>query len=127
MRRGALLLCILLCSASLFSLMAVAVSGRTREMGIRIAIGASRMTILSSLFGRALLQLGAGTVVGSVFFVGMGAIIVTDGGPGLPGLAGYVSGPLLTVALFMVLVGLSACAVPARRALRITPVEALRD
>jgi putative ABC transport system permease protein len=107
--------------------MAVAVSGRTREMGIRIAIGASGRTILSALFARALVQLGVGTVLGAVLFVGMGAIIVTDGGPGLPGLADYVSGPLLTVAFIMVLVGLSACAVPARRALRITPVEALRD
>jgi putative ABC transport system permease protein len=124
---GGVLLCVLLCSASLFALMAVAVAGRTREMGIRIAIGASRPTVLSALFGRVLLQLGAGTLVGSALFVGMAVIVLTDGGPGIGHLTEYVSGPLLIVALVMMLVGLSACVVPARRALRIAPFEALRD
>ena len=66
-------------------------------------------------------------MVGSVLFVGMAVTILNDGGPGMAGLRDYVSGPLLTVALIMALVGLSACAAPARRALRITPVEALRE
>ena len=50
---------LLLSSAGLYALMSFTVSQRRREIGIRVALGASRASIVSSIFSRALLQLGA--------------------------------------------------------------------
>src|SRR5690606_23050675 len=56
---GVVLLAIILSAASLYALMSVAVARRTREIGIRVAIGATPREILSSLFARAAAQVGA--------------------------------------------------------------------
>jgi hypothetical protein len=116
---GVTLLCLLLSAAGLFAVMAVAVARRTREVGIRVALGATPAKVLRALFGRAVLQLGAGIAVGSLFFV----ILIARMGA----LTGFVLRPISVVSLSMLFVGLIACAVPGVRALRIKPVEALRD
>jgi putative ABC transport system permease protein len=112
-------ICILLSSTGLFALMAVAVARRTREVGIRLALGASRIRILAALFRRAALQLVLGTLVGSAIYLAMQAAF--------DHITGYAVGPILTVVSVMIIVGLIACAMPARRALRIKPVDALRE
>ena len=105
---------LLLSATGIHSLMAFTVARRTREIGIRAALGASSGRIVVGIFSRAFLQIGAGVVVGS----------------GLAALAGL--GSLREVLLLlaadgiMLVVGLAACAVPLRRALRINPTEALR-
>jgi hypothetical protein len=116
---GGILLCILLSAAGLFALMAVGVARRTREVGIRLALGASRSGVLGTLFGRAAKQLASGVGLGSALYLGVTAAFDS--------LTGYVLWPVATVSVVMLLVGLGACAVPARRALRIKPVEALRE
>jgi predicted permease len=116
---GGILLCIFLSAAGLFALMAVAVARRTREIGIRLALGASRVELLAALFGRAARQLGMGITVGSAAVL-LISVAFERGQP--PILA-----PVFAVAAFMSLVGFLACAVPARRALRVQPTEALRQ
>src|SRR4030095_1698424 len=95
---------LLLSATGIHSLMSFTVSRRTREIGIRAALGASQGRIVASIFSRALLQIGAGLVVGS----------------GLAALLGMGSTRqmllLLAADVVMLLVGLTACAVPLRRA-----------
>ena len=105
---------LLLSATGIHSLMSFTVAQRTREIGIRAALGASPRRIVGGIFSRAFLQIGLGVLAGS----GLAA---------LTGL-GSTRGVLLLLAAdaVMLVAGLAACAVPLRRALRIEPTEALR-
>ncbi|HSJ31787.1 MAG TPA: ABC transporter permease [Longimicrobiales bacterium] len=113
------LLVLLLSAAALFALMSVAVARRTREIGIRLAVGASPRALLAALFKRAALQIGAGIVVGNLLVVALMSVIVEEASVVPTAL------PMLAASLIMVTVGIAACLVPARRALRVQPTEAL--
>lgn len=106
---------LMLSATGIHALMSFTVARRTREIGIRAALGASRGRIVSGIFTRAFVQTGAGILVGSALAAAMGL--------------GSVRQVLLLLAAdgVMLLVGLTACAVPLRRALRIEPTEALRS
>jgi ABC-type antimicrobial peptide transport system permease subunit len=105
---------LLLSATGIHALMAFTVARRTREIGIRAALGAGRGRIVAGIFSRALLQISAGILVGSALaaLIGLGStrqlllLLAADG--------------------IMLIVGLLACAVPVRRALSIHPTEALR-
>ena len=105
---------LLLSATGIHALMSFTVARRTREIGIRAALGASRGRIVAGIFSRAFLQIGAGVLVGSALaaLVGIGStrqlllLLAADG--------------------IMLTAGLIACAVPVRRALRIDPTDALR-
>jgi len=114
---------LLLAGIGVYGTISYIVSGRTRDIGIRIALGAQRKTILRMVLGQGLALALAGAAVGLV-----GASIVSHLMAGL--LYGVSpSDPLtfmsLTVAL--VLVALAACYIPARRAMRVDPIVALRE
>ena len=105
---------LLLSATGIHSLMSFTVSRRTREIGIRVALGARPGRVVRSIFSRAFIQIGAGIVAGSVL-------------ASLLGIGDLRSVLLLVGAdVVMLIVGLTACAVPLRRALRIDPTEALR-
>ena len=107
-----------LATAGTYALMSFLVSQRTREIGIRTALGANPRRIIAAIFSRGLAQLGAGVVVGVVgFAVAFGFEEVTTEAPRV----------LLVVPALMMVAGLFACVVPARRGLRIQPTAALRD
>jgi putative ABC transport system permease protein len=99
--------------------MAVAVARRTREIGIRIALGANPGRVLRTVFARAGRQLGGG------IFAGNGLILL------LAWRADSLTTDLLVssviTSVIMAAVGVLACAAPARRALRVQPTEALRQ
>jgi putative ABC transport system permease protein len=109
-----------LSAAGIFSLMSVSVARRTKEIGLRTALGASRGRLIAGIFSRALILIGSGIAAGIsvlVFFIStsdeVDVVDVADG--------------LLMTAGLMLAVGLLACIEPARRALRIQPVEALKE
>jgi putative ABC transport system permease protein len=106
-------------AAGLYALMAVAVARRTREIGIRIALGASRRRVLGSVFARAARQLGGGIIAGNslIMLIAWRADSLT---------AELVVTAVIT-SVIMAVVGVLACAAPARRALRVQPTEALRQ
>jgi hypothetical protein len=106
-------------AAGLYALMAVAVARRTREIGIRIALGADRGDVLRSVFARAGRQLGGGIVAGNSLIV-----LLAWRADSLT--ANLVVSSAIT-SVIMAAVGVLACAGPARRALRIQPTEALRQ
>jgi putative ABC transport system permease protein len=115
-----LLVALVFSAAGLYALMAVAVERRTREIGIRIALGANPQRVLRTVFARAGRQLGGGIIAGN-------AIILLFGWQVSAGVSGTVVVMLVSVSLIMAAVGVLACAVPARRALRVQPTEALRQ
>jgi ABC-type antimicrobial peptide transport system permease subunit len=114
-----LLVALVFSAAGLYALMAVAVARRTREIGIRIALGASPGRVLRTVFARAGRQLGGGIIAGNslILLIAWRADALT---------AGLLASSVITSAI-MVAVGVLACAAPARRALRVQPSEALRQ
>jgi predicted permease len=116
------LLIVALSAASLYALMSVAVALRTREIGIRVAIGASSRAVLTSLFRRVAIQVGVGIVAGNIIVAAMLVMMMDD-----VIRPGTVLPPMAAASLVMLLVGLGACLVPARRALRIQPTDALKE
>jgi hypothetical protein len=114
-----LLVALVFSAASLYALMAVTVARRTREVGIRIALGASSRRVLGSVFARAGRQLGGGIIAGNslILLLAWRADSLT---------ADVVLSSVIT-SIIMAAVGVLACAAPARRALRIQPTDALRQ
>jgi predicted permease len=113
---------ILLSGAGLYALMSFTVSQRTREIGIRTALGAQPEHILVVIARRAFLQLVAGIVGGMA--VGFGLLYAFREAQ-IPG-----PSPAVTLAVcsgFMLLVGMLACLGPTLRGLRIQPVDALKE
>ena len=106
-------------AAGLYALMSVAVARRTREIGIRIALGANPRRVLRTVFARAGRQLGGGIIAGNslIMLLAWRADSLT---------ADLLVSSVIT-SVIMAVVGVLACAAPARRALRIQPTEALRQ
>jgi putative ABC transport system permease protein len=114
---------LLLAGIGVYGTISYIVSGRTRDIGIRIALGAQRKTILRMVLSQGLALALAGAAVGLV-----GALIVSHLMAGL--LYGVSpSDPLTFISLTVVLVivALAACYIPARRAMRVDPIVALRE
>jgi putative ABC transport system permease protein len=114
-----LLVALVFSAAGLYALMAVAVARRTREIGIRVAVGATPRHVLRSVFARAGRQLGGGIIAGNSLI-----LLLAWRSDSLT--ADLVVSSVITSAI-MAVVGVLACAGPARRALRIQPTEALRQ
>lgn len=111
---------LLLSVAAIYSVTAFAVASRTREIGIRAALGAHPRRILVVIFLRPLLQVGLGVAVGSIL-VGLMTSGVLSGS-----ITGRQIGLIALYAVVMLGVCALACVVPTRRALRIPPTEAMR-
>lgn len=111
---------IFLSAAGIFSLMSVSVARRTREIGLRAALGAGPRRLLGSIFSRALVLVGSGIVLGNLVLV---LFIWIEPEAELPD----VYGALILTSAVILTAGLLACAEPARRALRIQPTDALKD
>jgi predicted permease len=113
----------LLAITGIFGMAAYSVSKRMRELGIRIALGAQREEVLQAALGRPFRLLALGSVAGLLLGIlasrGL-AFIVYLGTPGDPLV---LCGAVLT----MLLLGMLATWIPARRALRIDPLRLLRE
>lgn len=124
---GALGLC--LAGIGLYAVVALAVSRRSREIGIRMALGARSQQVVWAVAREVALLVGVGTGAGLALTLAaigaLGAVTVTT-----PGISVYrpAADPmaLLSLAAFMALVGVAAACVPARRAARMDPLAALR-
>ncbi len=111
-----------LASVGLYGVMALTVTQRTRELGIRLALGAQRADVFRLVLTHGMLLVCTGLIIG--FLAAIGA------GRGLQSLLYGVGGfdpAALSIALFsLAIVALIACWLPARRATRVDPMVALR-
>jgi predicted permease len=116
------LLALGLACVGLYGLLAYEVSRRTREIGIRIAMGAARKDVLALVIVRGAALALAGALVGVAIAVGVTRFLRTMLYNVRPADPITIAG----VSLLLLAVGVLSCYVPARRALRVHPVEALR-
>jgi predicted permease len=127
-RMGALLasciggLGLIMAAVGVYGVVAFAATQRTREIGIRVALGATRTQVLKLVLRQAIWVVAGGTLVGLLATLGVSR-----------GIANLIVGvsatdPLTFAAatIFLVVVALYACYVPARRAMKVDPMVALR-
>ena len=116
---------LLLSLAGIYAVLSFIVARRTREIGVRVALGASRPRVVGAIFRRPLLQVGLGIVAGAALIAAAGSVETE-----MPGLSGGLSlrdvAIILGYATLMLGVCLLACVVPTRRALGVEPTVALR-
>jgi ABC-type antimicrobial peptide transport system permease subunit len=113
---------LLLAAIGLYGVIAYTVTQRTREIGIRMALGAGRGTVLRMVLRQAVILLAAGTLTG---FSGVAMLSRVLKGF-IYGVTPGNAGVLIGVAVLMFTVGVMAAWKPARRAASIDPMQALR-
>jgi ABC-type antimicrobial peptide transport system permease subunit len=111
-----------LVAAGVFSVMAYAVSARTREIGVRVAIGALQGQIAAMIMAGGVRLIATGYVLGAAAAYALSRA----GAAYVPGIAGADALTLAAVGALVAVVGLSACLLPAIQAARVDPVVALR-
>ena len=124
------LLALVLAAIGVYGVMAYTVSQQTNEIGIRMALGAKPRQVLARVTRQGATLAGAGLLIGMPI-----AALITRAIVGLPvdipgveaGFGDFDVGPILVVSLILAGVGLVACVLPARRAIQIDPVTALRE
>jgi putative ABC transport system permease protein len=111
-----------LASVGLYGVMATSVGQRTREMGVRMALGAEANDVLRLVMRQGLWQLGIGLVLGLGLAVAVSSLLqmlLFDVNPRDPAI-------FAAIATVLSITALVACAVPALRATRVDPVRALQ-
>jgi len=113
---------LLLASIGLYTVIAHSVSQRTQEIGVRIAIGATTGDILSLVFRQGMIPLGIGLAIGLSASLAVNQLLrsmLVQVSPSDPVTLVVASGVLILAALL-------GCLIPARRAIQVDPVDALR-
>jgi ABC-type antimicrobial peptide transport system permease subunit len=116
------LIALVLSSVGLYATMAYSVTRRTREIGVRMAMGASTGTVLRMVLGQGLRQLGIGLVVGLAGAFGLARVLKTL----LVGVTPTDPATFATISGVLIAVGILACWLPARAAMKVDPMVALR-
>jgi ABC-type antimicrobial peptide transport system permease subunit len=118
---------LLLAAVGLYGVMAYSVSQRTQEIGIRMTLGANRGTVLRMVLGQAVLLTAIGLVIGLAGAVALGRVLKSVLEPMLFEVTPTDITTLAGVAIILAVVALVAAAIPARRATRVDPIQALRS
>ena len=113
---------LLLACIGLYGLLSYEVARRTREIGIRVALGAPPRDLLRLVVGQGILLVGVGTAIGIAAAMGVMRFMSAM----LYGIRANDPATFAAVAMLLTLVALLACFIPARRAMRVDPMVALR-
>jgi predicted permease len=116
------LLAIVLASIGLYSVMAHSVTERTREIGIRVAIGARPESVVRGIVAKALMLVAAGLILGAAGSLAAARLIASQ----VKDVSPYDPATYGAVAALLAVVSLAAAWIPARRAARIDPALTLR-
>jgi ABC-type antimicrobial peptide transport system permease subunit len=119
---GAGVLGTLLAALGLYGLLAYSVTRRTQEIGVRMALGATQRQVLTMVLRDAFVLVAAGVAIGipvALWGRGVAASVVVDLPKG--------TAPIAAASATMAAVALLAAYLPARRAARVRPIDALRE
>jgi putative ABC transport system permease protein len=115
-------LALTLAAIGIYGVVAFAVSERTHEIGVRLALGARPLDVLAMVVGRAMRLVAAGAVAG----IAAAAVLMRVMSNQVFGISTTDAATFAVVSVGLSLVGFCASVVPARRATRVDPVIALR-
>ena len=115
-------LALLLAAVGLYGVLAYSVTERTREIGLRMALGAQRTDVFRLILEQGRGATAAGLITGILLAWAASRWLTNQ----LYGISGADPVTYVSVSLLLLTVALCAVFIPARRALRISPVEALR-
>jgi putative ABC transport system permease protein len=113
---------LMLASVGLYAVIAHSVSQRTQEIGVRMALGATSANVLRLVFSVGMTQMAIGLAIGLAAALGVTKVLkslLVDVSPTDPLTFGLT-------ALVLTLAAAGGCLIPARRAMRVDPIEALR-
>lgn len=113
---------LILALVGIFGVISFAVSQRTNEIGIRVAMGASQTAILRMILRQGVMIVSAGLLAGLALALAIARLV----GNFIEGVSSYDPVTYLGVSALLSLVALFACYIPARRAMRVDPIVALR-
>ncbi len=116
-------LALLLASLGLYGVMALSVTQRTRELGIRLALGAARADVFRLVLGQGMALIGIGLGVGLIGALAAGRVMASM----LYSVQAIDLAALSTAIISLSVVALLACFFPAQRATRVDPMVALRE
>ena len=116
------ILAVVMTSIGLFGVIAYMVSQRTHEIGVRMALGARRSDVMKMVMGQGLRLTAIGLGIGSAAAFGASRLL----SPLLYGIGANDPATMMAVALGLATIALSACYLPARKAMRVDPSVALR-
>ena len=113
---------LVLSAVGLYAITAYSVTQRTQEIGVRMALGAQAQQVWWLIARRAIVQLAIGLVIGMPGAFGVGILLKSL----LVQTSSYDPTTLISIAVLLIVVAITACYWPARRATRLDPLVALR-
>jgi ABC-type antimicrobial peptide transport system permease subunit len=117
------ILALLMASLGLYGVVSYLVERRTQELGIRIALGAQRWSVLRLVLSDGIKMAGFGIAVGLLASLGLTRLLTGM----LYGVSATDPLTFIVIAVLLILVAAFACYLPARRATRVDPLVALRQ
>jgi putative ABC transport system permease protein len=117
------LVALILSAIGLYGVLSYMVSQRTREIGVRMAIGAEQQDILKLILQRGIKLCAIGLVIGAILTIGLTRALKAF----LFGVGAFDPLTLITVPVLMLIISLAASCFPAWRASRVDPIHALRN